>query len=416
MDIVNTSSGGADGAPAPGGFGTDAGLDTRVSGSRGNIEGFFKRLGVEFPQGSSIQYQQQIGRLIVANTARNINLIERILPELNVLPKQVEIEARFVEVNQSDLEELGFEWLLNDNWELLTKKGGSGVIPGGNERIQIARNDQNNGFTSGLRFFGLQDAATLAPAAGGSVGSIMKVQSVLTNPEISMILHALERNGHADVLSAPKVTTRSGNEATIRVVTEYIYPTEFDIRSGSDLVGDGGSTTDTAVEAKVVALPQNFETREVGVILSVIPEVSPEGNMINLNMRPEVVSDPTWKEYGVTLPDAAGNTYQVSMPQPFFQRRAVETQISIYDGATVVMGGLITEKIVTINDKIPFLGDIPFIGALFRNRGSESQKRNLLIFVTARLVDPAGKPIRTQKSEDTAAAVAAAAPAPSGNR
>jgi general secretion pathway protein D len=407
IDIINKGAGeGGGGDTGLGVVGAD--LNTRVSGGRGDIEAYFKGLGVEFPKGSSVQYQQSIGKLIVANTARNLSLIERILQEINVVPKQVEIEARFVEVNQSDLEELGFEWLLNDNWEVLTKKG-AGAMPGGGERIQIAKNSDANGFTSGLRFFGQQDAGTLTPAVGGSVGSMMKIQSVLTNPDISLILHALERNGNADVLSAPKVTTRSGSEATIRVVTEYIYPTEFDIRSGSDLVGSGSSSTATQpVEAKVVALPQNFETREVGVILSVIPEVSPEGNMINLNMRPEVVSDPTWKEYGVTLTSSSGD-YQVSMPQPFFQRRAVETQISIYDGATVVMGGLITEKIVTINDKIPFLGDIPLIGFLFRNKGTQSEKRNLLIFVTARLVDPAGKPIRTQKADDTTPGIPVAA-------
>jgi general secretion pathway protein D len=70
---------------------------------------------------------------------------------------------------------------------------------------------------------------------------------------------------------------------------------------------------------------------------------------------------------------------------------------------------LITEKIVTINDKIPFLGDIPVIGFLFRNKGSQSEKRNLLIFVTARLVDPAGKPIRTQKADDTTPGIPVAA-------
>jgi general secretion pathway protein D len=412
VDIVR-SMGTATAEGAGGGFPGEGGeLSTRVSSDRGDMEKFFRQMGVDFPKGSSIQYQPTIGRLVVANTARNLALIERILPEINAVPKQVEIEARFVEVNQTDLEELGFEWLLNDNWEVLTKKGGDPAIMGGSERIQIGRNDLANGFTKGLRYFGQNADGELSAVPGGTLGSMMRVQSVLTNPEITMILHALEMNGHADVLSAPKVTTRSGTEATIRVVTEYIYPTEFDIRSGSDLVGTGSGDSDTPVEAKVVALPQNFETREVGVILSVIPEVSPEGNMINLNMRPEVVSDPVWKEYGVTLPDSSGNEYNVSMPQPFFQRRAVETQISIYDGATVVMGGLITEKIVTINDKIPFLGDLPLIGFLFRNKASNSEKRNLLIFVTARLVDPAGKAIRTQKMDDNAAPVGAVAAQP----
>jgi general secretion pathway protein D len=399
LDVIKNmnpagESGGEAGLGVPG-----SDLSTRVVGSRGDMEEAFKKMGVDFPKGSSIQYQQSIGKLIVANTGRNLALIERILQELNVVPKQVEIEARFVEVNQSDLEELGFEWLLNDNWEVLTKKDSGGMV-GGGERIQVAKNSDVNGFTRGLRFFNADvDSAALIPGVGGTVGSMMKIQSVLTNPDMSLIIHALERNGNADVLSAPKVTTRSGSEATIRVVTEYIYPTEFEIIT-PDSGTSGGSGTVAISDPKMVAEPQNFETREVGVILSVIPEVSPEGNMINLNMRPEVVSEPEWKEYGVTLTDAQGNPYLVSMPQPFFKRRAVETQISIYDGATVVMGGLITEKVVTINDKVPFLGDIPLIGFLFRNKGTESVKKNLMIFVTARLVDPAGKPIRTQKAED----------------
>lgn len=397
MATISTLGAPAEGA-APEGGATGFG-EVHATSGRGDVEDFFKKLGVEFPKGASVQYQQSIGRLIVANTSRNLSLIERILQEINVVPKQVEIEARFVEVNQNDLEELGFEWLLDDNWEILSKKN-SGTLVGGNERIQIAKDSSTgNKLSNGLRFFGEQDDVNVVPMTGGTVGSMMKIQSVLTNPEISLILHALERNGNADVLSAPKVTTRSGTEATIRVVTEFIYPTEFDIITPETSTGSG--TGVTFADPKMVAEPQNFETREVGVILSVVPEVSPEGNMINLNMRPEVVSEPTWKEYGVTLYDAQGVPYLVSMPQPFFQRRAVETQISIYDGATVVMGGLITEKVVTINDKIPFLGDLPIIGALFRNRASESQKRNLLIFVTARLVDPAGKPIRTQKIDES---------------
>ncbi len=386
--MATAPEGGGAGDPWAGG-----GLDARAAPAGGDVETFFRKMGVEFPKGASIVFQPALSKLVVANTAPNHEKIERILREIDVPPKQVEIEARFVEVNQTDLEELGFEWLLTDNWQVLQKKGGG--FPGGRERIEVARNSDSLGFTRGLRFMNMQ-GTDLIPTAGGSLGAVMRIQSVLTNPELSVILHMLEQSGRADVLSAPKVTTKSGNEANIRVVTEYIYPTEFDIRAASELMGTSGTATDNqTVEAKVVALPQNFETREVGVILSVVPQVSEEGNIIDLNMRPEVVSEPTWYEYGVTLPDAQGNEYQVRMPQPFFHRRAVETQISIYDGATVVMGGLITEKVISVNDKIPILGDLPLIGFLFRNKGEQSQKRNLLIFVTARLVDPAGKPIRT---------------------
>ena len=172
--------------------------------------------------------------------------------------------------------------------------------------------------------------------------------------------------------------------------------------------------------------PQNFETREVGVILQVVPEVSPEGQMINLMLNPQVVSEPTWKNYGMKIPyfkpsnslttlaglgDLAPDVQsalfdqqsaddlqwmELPMEQPFFSVRSVSTQLSVYNGATVVMGGLITEERTTIEDKVPFLGDIPYLGRLFRSKAESSNKRNLLVFVTARLVDLAGRAIKSQ--------------------
>jgi general secretion pathway protein D len=92
--------------------------------------------------------------------------------------------------------------------------------------------------------------------------------------------------------------------------------------------------------------------------------------------------------------------------------RSITTQIQIYDGATVVMGGLITEDLKKVDDRIPVLGDLPLLGGLFRSTSEMSQKRNLLIFVTARLVDPAGRPIRSPQaaSSTTAATPGSATP------
>jgi general secretion pathway protein D len=116
--------------------------------------------------------------------------------------------------------------------------------------------------------------------------------------------------------------------------------------------------------------------------------------MINLTMTPQVVSDPVWKNYGTTYTDPDGNQQQLSMEQPFFFTRSISTSIAVYNNATVVMGGMITEKHDEVNDRIPILGDIPLIGRLFQSNYEKSEKRNLLIFVTARLVDPAGRPIK----------------------
>ena len=77
---------------------------------------------------------------------------------------------------------------------------------------------------------------------------------------------------------------------------------------------------------------------------------------------------------------------------PVFSVREIETEVTIYDGATVVLGGLARDEIKKIEDKVPILGDIPLIGRLFRSKGESRQKRNLLIFVTANLISPGGSP------------------------
>ena len=92
-----------------------------------------------------------------------------------------------------------------------------------------------------------------------------------------------------------------------------------------------------------------------------------------------------------------GNTIDAILQMPVISRRKVQTKVIVWDGETVVLGGMITEHVTSIDDKIPFLGDVPLIGRIFRSDVSRSEKRNLLIFVTARLVNPAGQPIRTQE-------------------
>jgi general secretion pathway protein D len=417
---------------------------------------FFQQMGVVWPDGSSISYMATIGKLRVTNTTEQLAVFEQVLEDLNVTPRLIEIEARFVEVSQKDLNSLGFEWLLNSDLDFtvggfldkalglkdVTTAGGGapggGQIPlkdsngnplfdaNGNALFTSASSLHNasinkidgNNFTTGNRYL----STTGNPISGSGANTndkFMRVNAFLGNADLSMILHMLSQRSDTDLLSAPKVVTKSGQEAVMKVVTEYIYPTEFEV-TGLQSGGSGNNSTSTTTGA--VVEPQNFEMREVGVILQVVPEVSAEGQMINLMLNPQVVSEPVWKNYGAKIPiprqssvtatltgisptDLANILNQppefmeLPMEQPFFHVRSVQTQLSIYNGATVVMGGLITEARTTIEDKIPLLGDIPYIGRLFRSRAEQSDKRNLLVFVTARLVDPAGRSVRTSGGE-----------------
>ena len=495
---------------------------------------FFTLMGVKWAEGSSIVYLKTIGKLRVTNTKDQLAVIEAALAgELGATPKLIEIEARFVEVAQEDLNSLGFEWLLNSDYSLATGeklgkllgiKGGkwgenratvkNDIVLDANGRPQVdsasaipegenstlygssganwSRADKGEAgyrgrnigisgdpstYQSGMRYLNTQ--GNHIAGEGKSVNDqFMRVNAFLGNADLSMILHMLSQRSDTDLLSAPKVLTGPGKEATMKVVTEYIYPTEYDVQltaSGGSSSGGSGTSSSGGGSSEILAVvePENFTMREVGVILQVTPELSQGGQLINLHLHPQVVSDPTWKNYGMRIPKSSNsqfnafdsvstimstlvsslnsfgeqlspseisdvkniligssqtsinainsgeNTlsyYDAPMEQPFFKTRSIETDITIANGATVVMGGLITEERKSMEDKIPYLGDIPWLGRFFRSRSEWSNKRNLLIFVTARLVDPMGRQISMGVTEETPAegAEAKVTPAPEG--
>ncbi len=387
-------------APAAGGggglFDLGAPAGGPAAGGSGDIKQFFVEAGVPFPEGTAIVYKPSLNLMIVSNTGENLEKFERILNMLNVVPIQVEIEARFVEVQQTDLEELGIEWLLNDNWIIAQNASQSSLPPSARERIQMNKNDM----TKGLRYLGgVGDSIVASP--GGAASGILSISSVLTSPQLTMILHALEQRSGSNLLSAPKVTTRTGSNAEFKVVRELIYPTDYEITPAQTL-----GTTGAQSFSPAFVTPTGFEERDLGVILNVTPTVGPDNYTIDLIMLPQVTELYEWINYGSKISDGRGDLVDMDLQQPIFHSRTITTSISIWDGQTVVMGGLITETQETTEDKVPFLGDIPLLGYLFRSKTDRSVKRNLLIFVTANLVDPAGNKINKDNGAGTPAAPA----------
>ena len=390
---LSASKSDSGGFPDPSEINTDSGTGV-------DWKQLFSDMGVKWPTGSTISYLPSINKMRVYNTPENLVEFDKALKELNVTPRQVEIEARFVEVGQTDLDALGIEWGLTDPWELAENRNdpmqyisvdkmGSG---------EILRNV--NGME---RSFGKM-TSTAVPEDKKDSGlddGIFKIASHLTNPEIELILHAISQKANSDLLSAPKIVTMNQQEAIIKVVTEYIYPTEYELEEYEGASGD----SDNVQNVYPAVQPSTFEMREVGVILQVAPEVSDDGQMIVLQLNPQIISGPEWEDYGFEYPmgsnDADGNprTYHIAMRQPLFNVRSVNTKVTIFNGATVVMGGMITENRREVEDKIPFLGDIPLIGRLFRSTYEMSEKRNLLIFVTARMVDPAGRTVNNESAD-----------------
>ena len=368
------------------------------SGTGVDWKQLFSDMGVKWPTGSTITYLPSINKMRVYNTPENLIEFDKALQELNVTPRQVEIEARFVEVGQTDLDALGIEWGLTDPWELAENR---------NDTMQYISIDKMGSGESLRNVYGMERTFGKMTALAvpddkkdsGIDDGIFKIASHLTNPEIELILHAISQKSNTDLLSAPKIVTMNQQEAIIKVVTEYIYPTEYELEEY-----DSSGDSDNVQNVYPAVQPSTFEMREVGVILQVAPEVSEDGQMIVLQLNPQIISEPEWEDYGFEYPmgstDADGNprTYHIAMRQPLFKVRSVNTKVTIYNGATVVMGGMITENRREVEDKIPFLGDIPLIGRLFRSTYEMSEKRNLLIFVTARMVDPAGRTVNNESS------------------
>ena len=374
-----------------------------------DLKQIFTAAGVAFPAGSSITYHDRTSTVFIHNTPDNIEAFERVLPNFDAIPAQVEIEAKFIEISQTDLDELGFNWQIGQySFGSFAANGGSPatLFGSGNTPNPTASSDITSGLRDSSGIAGDAIQAALgggAATSGGSPGQLATLQGILTNPQFQLVIKALAQKASSDVLSAPKVTTLSGIQAQIKVVDEFIYPSEYtepQVAAGAAVAGVGVA----AAPAITPTIPSAFKTREVGVILNVTPTVGADKYTINLALTPEVSEFLGFLDYspgnvtvgGTGTNNAGGGSVPFKIQQPLFSTRSLSTSVVIWDGQTVVLGGLIKTTIAKIDDKVPFLGDIPLLGRLFRSKATERTKDNLLIFVTARLIDPAGNPLHKQ--------------------
>jgi general secretion pathway protein D len=263
--------------------------------------------------------------------------------------------------------------------------------------------------------FGQTNATSLLSPAIGAISG------VFTDPQFQLVIRALNNKKGVDLLSAPRVTTKSGQRAVIEIIREFKFPTEFDPPQipqtfGGNFNGGGiglGGVLGTGSQNNTFPVtpttPTAFEVRNTGVTLEVEPVVGPDGYTIDLNLVPQVVEFEGFINYG--SPIQTTNTDLLGRPvvsvitpnvinQPIFSTRKVTTSVSVFDGNTVVIGGLMREDVQKVEDKVPLLGDIPILGRLFRSSVDQHLKRNLVIFVSARLMNPAGDPVRNDEEKE----------------
>ena len=383
-------------------------------------------------------------------------------------PKQVVITTKFVEVSQRNTEELGFDWLLGGGGSRpkVDFAGGSlgnsaingtsftnnypftSVVAGAPQAVGLPPPTSNvpvgtnstagtgvGSVTSGLRsgtsainagrLDDLLNTGTTIGQAINPAPGILSMAGIFTDPQFQVVMRGLSQKKGVDLMSAPSVTTKGGTRATMEVTREFIYPTEFDPPQLPQGNQGGGINLFGAATSQIATptTPTAFEMRQTGVKLEAEPTVGPDGNTIELNLSPEVVEFDGFINYGSpilspgqTLPIVVGGALlgfnntgdRVITPnvinQPIFSVRKVTTGVTVWDGQTVVLGGLIREDVQDVEDKVPILGDIPILGRLFRTEAEEHFKRNLIVFVTAYLIDPSGQRLKAPVTGSSAVA------------
>lgn len=267
--------------------------------------------GCTWPVGSSCRYIRAIGKLRIRNTEENHELIRRFIEECSEDPVMIELHARFVKVRQDTLDSIG-----------------ASRFPGKEK---------------GHRY----DISEFKSIPAGELEQLLVARRDLIGNEMS------------------EVSTKPGEEAVVKSVTEYIYPTDYDVQMGEMQPCGSNETAKVSSCGIATVEPQSFTMREVGTILDVTPTLYDDRRIINLKINTCVVDKPEWSEYGMDLPSPNGGSYRLPMKQPFFPVRSIDTIHTLNPGGTVLAGSVVKS-----------------------GRDSDITE---LIFVTARVLDTNGR-------------------------
>lgn len=295
----------------------------------------------EFEGGVKIAPDENTNALIITATAKDYNtLAKEVIDKLDIPRKQVYVEVVIMELTIDKNRTLG-----------VSGQGGGQFGLGGNPTLGFG--SSLGGTASGL------SAAALSGLAAGVVSQttqsipVTNADGTVTNLEIptfGVILNALQTDTDVNVLSTPNLLTLDNEEAEIVVGATQPFP------SGTTLT-PGGNTT------------FNVTREDVGIKLKMTPQIN-EGDVVKIKLKQEISS----------VVPGASETVLTSLG-PTTTKRSVETVVAAKDQQTIVIGGLIDDKVTITTAKVPFLGDIPIFGNLFKNKKTTKAKTNILVFL-----------------------------------
>jgi general secretion pathway protein D len=396
--------------------------------------------GIRFPPGATAVFLPGSSKLVVRNTPEQLDLISSLVEQQSKETPQVQIEAKIAEFTQEALKSLSFNYVFGGgaltaggtvtistpvavNTSLrtaadTTPTGLGGITPDGISEL-IAENPASTG---GLTYASPFNPVQPTPVAQNNP-TTLNIGAIIDNVGLAAVINALNNLSGVSLLSAPSITTQNGLKANIDIVREFPYPTSFEkpkLSNSSNLAYTTGpfstgefETTGVLPSALTLAVPptpREFVTQDVGVSLEVKPTTYPD-NRIDLDItKAQVLDFDGFIDYGVPIRERSNEIEPAAdeegtiltlgtINQPVFNLRSIVTNLQVLDGQTAVLGGLLREDTQEVNDKVPVLGDLPLIGRLFQSKSTDRTKKNLLMFITARLIKSNGKPQYVQAAE-----------------
>ncbi|GKS75463.1 type IV pilus secretin PilQ [Acidovorax sp. SUPP950] len=327
---------------------TQLATSTNSGGTNGTSTRFLSE------RGSAIS-EPRTNQLFVTDTPSKLEEVRQLLSTLDVAVRQVMIEARIVEARDTFGRSLGVKLGASD---LRASRGGDGGYGiGGNNRVAFGTSYSNAVSTSGASSTATDPGGTFVnlPAqlsTTSAVGSFaLSIFNSAANRFLTLELSAMEADGQGKIVSSPRLITADQTKALIEQGTEYPY----------SVTAPNGATT--------------IAFKKAVLKLEVTPQITPEGNIIlDLDVNKDSRGESTTQ--GVAI-----------------DTKHIKTQVLIENGGTVVIGGIFEMEETNQENKIPVLGDVPVVGNLFKSRTKESTKREMLVFITPKVISDRG-PVR----------------------
>lgn len=304
--------------------------------------------------------------LIISDIAKKLDEVDAFLKDIDIMPKQIMIKAKIMEMDRDFLTDIGFSW-------------GTGTSGATADEAQFVPAKEKNGIDiaqAAIRGIAPESSVFGSKASGLDSTDFQFIYKRLTGQTFEVILHALEENVDVKTLSAPNILTLDGQEASMLIGEKFpIVKTEISTETSQIT---GGSL-------------DYYE--DIGIQLNVVPQISGEDeNFINMIIHPAVTSS----SETIKVVNADETTL---VEYPKIISREIETQVMIKDGETIAIGGLYKDVTAKARIGVPILMNLPFVGWIFSRNTNDIEKVELVIFITAKIVKP-GELLALENNKD----------------